>query len=96
VSDRAPRILVAYATAGSEGQTALIAAGLAETLRAEGATADVIDCDAAPAGLRIDAYDGALVGGSVCGNRYRRSLRRLLRARRGELAAVPWTSTRCA
>jgi menaquinone-dependent protoporphyrinogen IX oxidase len=33
-----PRVLVAYATAGSEGQTALIAARLAETARGGGAS----------------------------------------------------------
>jgi menaquinone-dependent protoporphyrinogen oxidase len=84
------RVLVAYATAGSEGQTQLIAARLAEALRAGGARADVVDCEAPPSGLRLDEYDAALVGGSVRGNRYRRSLRRFLRAGRDELARMPW------
>ena len=61
------RVLVAYATAGSE----------------------VVDCETPPAGLRLDEYDAALVGGSVRGNRYRRSLRRFLRAGRDELARMP-------
>jgi menaquinone-dependent protoporphyrinogen IX oxidase len=37
------RVMVAYATAGSEGQTERIAARLAEALRGEGARVDVID-----------------------------------------------------
>jgi menaquinone-dependent protoporphyrinogen oxidase len=89
VSAAAPRILVAYATAGSEGQTILIAERLAETLRASGASADLVDLDAGAA-APLDEYDGALLGGSVRGGRYRRSLRRLLRARRDELARLPW------
>ena len=85
-----PRILIVYATAGSEGQTALIAQRLAGALRVGGASADVVDCAEAPPDLRLGAYDGALVGGSVRGGRYRRSLRRFLRERGAELAGTPW------
>ena len=84
-----PRVLVAYATPGSEGQTALIAKRLATTLRAAGAVAEVVDLGAAGA-PPLERYDGALIGGSVRGGRYRRSLRRLLAARRDELARIPW------
>jgi menaquinone-dependent protoporphyrinogen oxidase len=86
---RALRILVAYATAGSEGQTAQIAGRLAEVLRDEGASVDVVDCEARP-GIAVEGYDGALLGGSVRGGRYRRSLRRLLRRQREVLARRPW------
>jgi menaquinone-dependent protoporphyrinogen oxidase len=90
MSADSPRALVAYATAGSEGQTERLAARLAETLRGDGARVDVVDCEAPPAGLRLGAYDGVLVGGSVRGGRYRRSLRRFLRAGGDELARIPW------
>jgi menaquinone-dependent protoporphyrinogen oxidase len=84
-----PRILVVYATPGSEGQTALIARRLATTLRAAGAVAEVVDLGAADA-PPLERYDGALIGGSVRGGRYRRSLRRLLAARGDELGRMPW------
>jgi menaquinone-dependent protoporphyrinogen oxidase len=83
-------VIVAFSTAGSEGQTERIAARLAEALRAGGARVDVVDCEAPPAGLRLEGYDAALVGGSVRGGRYRRSLRRFLRAGSDELARMPW------
>ena len=89
MSASAPRILVAYATAGSEGQTILVAERLAETLRGSGASADLVDLDASAAAA-LGGYDGALLGGSVRGGRYRRSLRRLLRTRHDELARMPW------
>jgi menaquinone-dependent protoporphyrinogen oxidase len=84
------QLLVAYATAGSEGQTELIAARLAETLREQGAEVDVVDIESAPRDLALGGYDAALVGGSIRGGRYRGSLRRFLRERRGDLAALPW------
>jgi menaquinone-dependent protoporphyrinogen oxidase len=89
VSEASSRVLVGFATAGSEGQTVLIAERLAETLRAAGASADVLDLDAETT-PPLDGYDGLLLGGSVRGGRYRRSLRRLLRRRQDDLARVPW------
>ena len=89
MSEAPSRVLIGFATAGSEGQTALIAERLAETLRASGAAAEVVDLDAETA-PPLDGYDGALLGGSVRGGRYRRSLRRLLRRRQDDLARVPW------
>lgn len=83
------RILVAYATT-TEGQSVRIARHLAETLRAEAVSVDVVDCAAVPRGLRIDAYDGALLGGGVRGGRYPRALLRLLRRQREALSRTPW------
>jgi menaquinone-dependent protoporphyrinogen oxidase len=85
-----PAILVAHASAGSEGQTALIAERLATTLRGAGAVVEVVDLEGGRAPRPFAAYDGLLLGGSVRGGRYRRSLRRLLSDRRDELARARW------
>jgi menaquinone-dependent protoporphyrinogen oxidase len=83
------RILVAHASAGSEGQTVRIAERLAETLVAAGAEVQLVDLerDAAPP---LAGFDGALIGGSVRGGRYRRPLRRLLHEGHEQLAGLPW------
>ena len=85
-----PRLLVAYATQGSEGQTVQIAERLAAVLRESAALADVVDCEKLPSDFRLSSYDGAIIGGSVHGGRYRRSLRRLLRGQRASLESLPW------
>jgi menaquinone-dependent protoporphyrinogen IX oxidase len=87
---RPPRILVAYATPGSEGQTELIAERLAATLRADGAEVDVADLVRSDGPHDLGAYDGVIVGGSVRGSRYRRSLHRFLDVHREGLARRRW------
>ena len=62
-----PRGRSCLRTAGSEGQTERIAAAWPRPWRRRGQV-DVVDCEAPP-GLRLGAYDGALVGGSVRGGR---------------------------
>jgi menaquinone-dependent protoporphyrinogen IX oxidase len=85
-----PRVLVAYATAGSEGRTELIAERMVEAVRARGASADTLDCGAAGAAPDLAGYDGALVGGSIRGGRDRRSLARFLDGAGAEPARMPW------
>ncbi len=90
MTTRVPRVLVAFATKGSEGQTARIAERLAAMLREGGARADVVDVEESKPDLRASAYDAALIGGSVRAGRYRRSLRRLLGSEKAALEEIPW------
>jgi menaquinone-dependent protoporphyrinogen oxidase len=86
-----PRILLAYATAGSEGQTVLIVEHLARALRLQGAAVVVADLEDVHGRAAIaPGYDGVIAGGSVRGGRYRRSLRRFLDRNRTTLAGLPW------
>lgn len=54
------RILVTYATRA--GSTAEVAAGIAETLRATGASVDVVPIKAAP---EVNDYDAVVVGSTI-------------------------------
>ncbi len=70
------RILVLYGT--TEGQTAKVARFLGDTLRSDGASADVID--ARSAWPSPDDYDAVIVAASVHAGGYQRAVRRWVRA----------------
>jgi menaquinone-dependent protoporphyrinogen oxidase len=64
------RILIVYAS--THGQTAKVAAVLADTLRGLPAIVDVFEASAAP---RPDEYDGVIVAASVHAGRHQKSIR---------------------
>src|SRR5262245_59888308 len=66
------RILVLYGT--TEGHTAKVARFLADTLRADGVSADILD--ARPALPSPDTYDAVIVAASVHEGGYQRTVRR--------------------
>jgi menaquinone-dependent protoporphyrinogen oxidase len=56
-------LLIAYAT--TDGMTARIAERVAETVRASGNSADVVDCKVLPGGFDPSRYDAILLGASM-------------------------------
>jgi menaquinone-dependent protoporphyrinogen oxidase len=70
----------------SEGQTAKIAARIAETLRAGGNEIDVRDVEHAPA---PDGYDGVVVGDSIHAVKHSRPMIRYVTENVGALNAMP-------
>ena len=79
------RILVIYGT--TEGQTAKIAKAVAETLRAESHTVDIVD--AAQRSPDARDYAGVVVAASVHGGRYQKAVRQWVAAHADRLRAVP-------
>ncbi|MGQ4388644.1 flavodoxin domain-containing protein [Streptomyces sp. SAS_270] len=77
-------VLVAYGT--TNGSTAQIAEAVAEVLRKEGFTADVL-----PAGSVTDVtrYDAVVVGGGLYAGRWHKDARRFVRRNRRALAERP-------
>ncbi|MFH1603001.1 MAG: menaquinone-dependent protoporphyrinogen IX dehydrogenase [Pseudomonadota bacterium] len=77
-----PRILLFYATV--EGQTALIAERIAQTLREHGHGVDMVS-----AGTQADFadYDGVIIGASIHYGHHPASLRALVRRQRDALGA---------
>jgi len=77
-------VLVAYAT--TNGSTALIAEAVADRLRKEGLTADLL-----PARSVVDvmAYDAVVVGGGLYAGRWHRDARRFLSRHGRQLAKRP-------
>ncbi|MGW1362222.1 flavodoxin domain-containing protein [Streptomyces chartreusis] len=78
------KVLVAYGT--TNGSTAQIAEAVAEVMRKEGLTAEVL-----PAGsvAGLDRYDAVVVGGGLYAGRWHKDARRFLRRHRRELAGRP-------
>jgi len=74
------RILIVYGT--THGQTARIAAGVAGTLRAQGAIVDVHDVCTGP---RPEPYDGILVAASVHVGKYQTAVVRWAQSHRAVL-----------
>lgn len=70
------RILVLYGT--TQGQTAKIATFLGDTLKADGASATVVD--ASTASPSPDGYDAVIVAASVHAGGYQRTVRRWVHA----------------
>ncbi|WP_406258228.1 flavodoxin domain-containing protein [Streptomyces chartreusis] len=78
------KVLVAYGT--TNGSTAQIAEAVAEVMRKEGLTAEVL-----PAGsvAGLDRYDAVVVGGGLYAGRWHKDARLFLRRHRRELAGRP-------
>jgi menaquinone-dependent protoporphyrinogen oxidase len=79
------RILVLYGT--THGHTAKIARAIADTLRSQGASADVIEANAE--WPEPEDYAAVVVAASVQGGRYQRRVRRWVRANADTLNARP-------
>jgi menaquinone-dependent protoporphyrinogen oxidase len=79
------RILVVYGT--THGHTAKIARAIADTLRRQGASADVIEASAE--WPEPEDYAAVVVAASVQGGRYQRRVRRWVRANADALNARP-------
>jgi menaquinone-dependent protoporphyrinogen oxidase len=79
------RILVLYGT--THGHTAKIARAIAETLRSQGASVDVIEANAE--WPEPEDYAAVVVAASVQGGRYQRPVRRWVRANADALNARP-------
>lgn len=80
-----PRVLVCYGT--TEGQTAKVAARIADRLRGRGHHVDVRNAADAPRDLA--GFDGVVVGASVHGGRHQRTVERFVRAHVETLNALP-------
>jgi menaquinone-dependent protoporphyrinogen oxidase len=80
----APRVLVTYGS--KHGATAEIAEWIADTLRADGLTADLRPAKAA---VDIGPYDAVVLGGALYMTRWHRDARRFVRRHRRALATRP-------
>jgi menaquinone-dependent protoporphyrinogen oxidase len=80
------RICIPYAT--SEGQTARIAAHVADVVRAHGHEADAVDVRGSGAGAP-DGYDGVVVGSSIHLGHHDKHVRDYVRKHREILERVP-------
>jgi menaquinone-dependent protoporphyrinogen oxidase len=83
----ARRILVAYGT--KYGQTARIAARIADVLAASGDVVTLTDVGELPRKMGPREFAGVVIGASVIGGRHQRRVRRFVRAHRNELNAMP-------
>jgi menaquinone-dependent protoporphyrinogen oxidase len=81
------RVLIIYAT--QDGQTARIAARIAETIAAEGASVKLVDAAHLTEPLDLDGFDLAVVGAPIYAGRYPRALVRFVSAHREFLERVP-------
>jgi menaquinone-dependent protoporphyrinogen oxidase len=79
------RVLILYATV--EGQTAKVAARIAQHLHGRGHAVDSQRAETAPADLDLDGFDAVIVGASVHYGRHPGHLRALLRRHGAALAA---------
>lgn len=81
------RILVLYGT--TDGHTAKIAWALGETLRANGAAADVVEAHEAGTTAPSASYDGVIVAASVHVGGYQKAVTQWLRKHANELREKP-------
>lgn len=81
------RVLIAYAS--HFGQTAKVASFVADELRSSGCDVTLARVNDLPRTIAPGRFDGALVGASVNYGRHQRSIRRFVRANRGELERIP-------
>lgn len=81
------RVLIEYAT--SEGQTARIAARVAERLRAAGHAAELHEMRPGAPAAEVERYDGVIVGASVHYGHHPAHVRTVLRRQRVALAVRP-------
>ena len=79
------RVLILYATV--EGQTAKVAARIAQHLHGRGHAVDARRAETAPADLDLEGFDAVIVGASVHYGRHPGHLRALLRRHGTALAA---------
>lgn len=81
------KLLIVFGT--TEGQTAKIAGFIAEVAERRACAVDIFDARRLSKGLSLDGYDGVLVGASMHGGRYQRSVRDFVRSHRAELERMP-------
>jgi menaquinone-dependent protoporphyrinogen oxidase len=81
------RILIVYGTA--YGQTERIAQEIARVLRVSAHEVTLVRGDRLPAGLRVEEYDGVVVGASVLMGRHQRYVERFVREHAARLNAAP-------
>ena len=79
--------LIAYAT--SYGQTAKIAARMADLLMASGEAVTLVNAGNHPRDLHAGEFDGVMIGGSIIGGRHQRALVRFVREHRAVLNTLP-------
>jgi menaquinone-dependent protoporphyrinogen oxidase len=82
-----PRVLVSYGT--RYGQTAKIAARIAELLSANGCDVTLIDGNELSASISPDAFDAVILGSSIIVGRHARAVQRFAKLHRGALNAMP-------
>lgn len=80
-------ILVAYTT--GEGQTAKVAAHVADGLRERGHRVDVVDVARPRAPIELDGYDGVLLGASIHVGKHQPAVTTFATRQREALAARP-------
>ncbi|MBX6330317.1 MAG: flavodoxin domain-containing protein [Gemmatimonadaceae bacterium] len=83
----AHRMLIVYGT--TWGQTAKIAAKIGELLTNRGCAVTLAKGDELPRDLRVEEYDGVIVGASMIARRYQRYIERFIVRYRGALNAMP-------
>ena len=81
------RILLLYAS--TEGQTALIAERIAQVLRSQAHSVELLPADTDPARLDPAAYDGVMVGASIHYGHHPAYLHKLISRLGGALATRP-------
>lgn len=79
--------LVVYGT--GEGQTARVAARIAETLTARGHDATAVNVGELPPALDLGDFDAVLVGASIHAGKHQKAVREFVRANRETLSGMP-------
>jgi len=80
-------ILVLYAT--HEGQAKRIAEHMADSVRAHGLLADLVNAAHIPEGFSLDAYSAAIVAASVHGGRHEKEIVRFVKDHVKDLERIP-------
>jgi menaquinone-dependent protoporphyrinogen oxidase len=84
---RMASVLVGYGT--GEGQTATVAARLAETIGERGHDVTTVDLGSTPEGLSLEGFDAALLGSSVHVGTHHSGVREFVAANRERLRTLP-------
>lgn len=82
-----PNILIVYGT--ENGQTERIVRRIGLQLAGAGIRSDIYRADRVPASIRLEGFDGFIVGASVRFGRHQRYVRRFVRRNAHWLCAVP-------
>jgi menaquinone-dependent protoporphyrinogen oxidase len=81
------RVLIVYGT--TEGQTAKISRHIGGVLEESGHTVELVDAHKLPAGLKVNDFDGALVGASMHASKHDRRIRDFIKANHAALDEIP-------